>query len=137
MIGGTSGSETKLCQPSASQSKSTQTRSCSFGSRKTVAPLEPYCLRFSAPLVEKMLRKQSKSSTSFVAKINFLLLCVLGAAGRRRWCSECATPDGQAEWGECPTRRERGRARRPTASPRRGCERRPSRRRAERGFRPF
>src|SRR5207244_11496661 len=51
-IGGTEGSETKLCQPSASQSKSTQTRSSSLGSRNTVEPLEPCCLRFSAPLVE-------------------------------------------------------------------------------------
>ena len=31
MIGGTSGSEAKLCQPAASQSKITQTRSASFG----------------------------------------------------------------------------------------------------------
>ena len=31
MIGGTAGSETKLCQPSASQSKMTQTRSSSLG----------------------------------------------------------------------------------------------------------
>ena len=49
MIGGTSGSETKLCQPCSSQSKITQTRSSSAGSRKTIAPLEPCCLRFSAP----------------------------------------------------------------------------------------
>src|SRR2546421_1754602 len=75
MIGGTSGSETKLCQPSASQSNSTQTRSTSFGSRKTVAPLEPCCLCFSAPFVEKMLRNRSKSSTCVVARIISFLLC--------------------------------------------------------------
>src|SRR6058998_1154742 len=69
MIGGTSGSETKFCQPDASQSKSTQTRSFSLGSRNTVEPLEPCCFRFSAPLVEKVFRKRSKSSTFVVAKI--------------------------------------------------------------------
>ena len=47
-IAGTSGSDTKLCQPSASQSKMTQTRSSSDGSRKTSALLEPCSLRFSA-----------------------------------------------------------------------------------------
>ena len=67
MIAGTSGSDTKLCQPSASQSKITQTLSASSGSRKTVAPLEPCCPRFSAPFVEKMLRKRSTSSTLVVA----------------------------------------------------------------------
>src|SRR4051794_32418272 len=69
MIGGTSGSETKLCQPSASQSNRTQTRSSSLGSRNTCAPLEPCCLRFSAPFVEKILSKRSKSSTVVVARI--------------------------------------------------------------------
>src|SRR3954452_25578922 len=72
-MGGTSGSETKFCQPDASQSKSTQTRSFSLGSRNTVEPLEPCCFRFSAPLVEKVLRKRSKSSTFVVAKIISLL----------------------------------------------------------------
>src|SRR2546430_294234 len=70
-IGGTSGSETKLCQPSAFQSKSTQTRSSSLGSRKTVAPFDPCCFRFSAPLVEKIFSKRSKSSTCVVARIIF------------------------------------------------------------------
>src|SRR4051794_13995767 len=69
MIGGTSGSETKLFQPSASQSNRTQTRSSSLGSRNTCAPLEPCCLRFSAPFVEKILSKRSKSSTVVVARI--------------------------------------------------------------------
>src|SRR5512140_3438230 len=55
MIGGTSGSDTKLCQPCSSQSKTAQTRSSSEGSRKTSTPLDPCCLRFSAPLVEKHL----------------------------------------------------------------------------------
>src|SRR3954451_23773503 len=67
MIGGTSGSDTKLCQPSGFQSKITQTRSSWFGSRKTVAPFEPCSLRFSAPFVEKTSRKQSTSSTVVVA----------------------------------------------------------------------
>src|SRR6187401_1184306 len=75
-IAGTSGSETKLCQPSASQSKSTQTRSASLGSRKTCAPLDPCCLRFSAPFVEKILKKRSKSSTCVVARIISLPFCL-------------------------------------------------------------
>src|SRR6266545_4687392 len=74
MIGGTSGSEAKRCQPSMSQSKITQTRSSSLGSRKTVAPLDPCCRRFSAPLVEKMDSKRSKSSTVVVARSILLLL---------------------------------------------------------------
>src|SRR6266700_1008334 len=74
MIGGTSGSEAKLCQPSRSQSKITQTRSCSLGSRNTSEPFEPCCLRFSAPLVEKILVKQSKSSTVVVARSILILL---------------------------------------------------------------
>src|SRR5207247_9724606 len=49
-----------LCQPSSSQSKTTQTRSSSLGSRKTCAPLDPCCFRFSAPLVEKVFQKRSK-----------------------------------------------------------------------------
>jgi hypothetical protein len=68
MIGGTSGSDTKLCQPCSSQSKMTQTRSSSEGSRKTSALLEPCCLRFSAPVVEKISRKRSKSCTCVVAR---------------------------------------------------------------------
>src|SRR3954449_8049627 len=68
MIGGTSGSEAKRCQPSASQSKITQTRSASLGSRKTTAPWDPCCLRLSAPFVEKMDVKRSKSSTCVVAR---------------------------------------------------------------------
>src|SRR5258708_34053217 len=74
MMGGTSGSEAKLCQPFSSQSKTTQTRSSSVGSRKTVQPLEPCCLRFSAPLVVKTFKKRSKSSTFVVARIISLLL---------------------------------------------------------------
>src|SRR3954469_15768122 len=50
MSGGTSGSDTKLCQPCSSQSNITQTRSSSEGSRKMRAPFDPCCLRFSAPL---------------------------------------------------------------------------------------
>src|SRR6476646_3257246 len=79
MIGGTSGSETKLCQPSASQSKSTQTRSASLGSRKTCAPFDPCCLRFSAPFVEKIFKKRSKSSTCVVARIISLPFCLSSA----------------------------------------------------------
>src|SRR4051794_29656636 len=68
MIAGTSGSDTKLCQPCSSQSKITQTRSFSEGSRKMRAPLDPCCLRFSAPLVEKISWNWSKSSTCVVAR---------------------------------------------------------------------
>src|SRR6266536_6273198 len=68
-IAGTSGSETNFCQPSASQSKSTHTRSFSTGSRNTVEPFDPCCFLFSAPLVEKMFRKRSTSSTFVVARI--------------------------------------------------------------------
>src|SRR5437773_792709 len=95
MIAGTSGSETKLCQPAPSQSKSTQTRSSSLGSRKTVAPFDPCCFRFSAPLVEKIFTNRSKSSTCVVAKIISLLLSVLSAGARRRWSGESAprTPE--------------------------------------------
>src|SRR5438309_6771607 len=76
MIGGTSGSDTKLAQPFSSQSKSAQTRFSSLGSRKTVQPLEPCCLRLSAPLVEKIFRNWSKLSTVVVARIiTLLLLC--------------------------------------------------------------
>src|SRR5437764_3189949 len=81
MIGGTSGSETKFCQPDASQSKSTQTRSFSLGSRNTVERLETCCFRFSAPLVEKVFfRKRSKSSTSSLPKS--FLSSLLGKVGR-------------------------------------------------------
>src|SRR3954468_15750295 len=68
MIGGTSGSDANACQPSASQSKITQTRLSSFGSRNTCAPLEPCWRRFSAPFVEKIRSKRSKSSTVVVAR---------------------------------------------------------------------
>src|ERR1700730_9920726 len=78
MIGGTSGSEAKLCQPFSSQSKTTQTRSASLGSRNTVAPLHPYCFRFSRLLVEKIFRKRSKSSTFVVASnISLSFECAL------------------------------------------------------------
>src|SRR3954451_14241900 len=82
-IAGTSGSETKLCQPSASQSKSTQTLFSSVGSRKTVEPFDPCCCRFSAPLVEKIFRNRSTSSTFVVARIIFLSSLSSGAEGRR------------------------------------------------------
>src|SRR5205823_10799661 len=81
MIGGTSGSETKLCQPSASQSKSTQTRSASLGSRKTVAPLDPCCLRFSAPLVEKIFSKRSVLDLRRFQVHLLLLLLLFSAPG--------------------------------------------------------
>jgi hypothetical protein len=74
MIGATSGSEAKLCQPSRSQSKITQTLSVWLGSRNTSAPFEPCCLRFSAPVVEKTLVKRSKSSTVVVARSILVLL---------------------------------------------------------------
>jgi hypothetical protein len=41
----------------------------SFGSRKTCEPLDPYCFRFSAPFVENVFQKRSKSSNFDVARI--------------------------------------------------------------------
>src|SRR4051794_30111174 len=87
MIGGTSGSDTKLCQPSSSQSNSTQTRSSWLGSRKTCAPFDPCSRRLSAPLVEKMLRKRSKSSTCVVARIIWFSSAARHR-GRRRYPGE-------------------------------------------------
>src|SRR5690349_17216042 len=87
MIGGTSGSETKLCQPCSSQSKTTQTRSSSEGSRKMTAPLDPCCRRFSAPLVEKISRKRSKFSTCVVAStISISFRVVWVSSGRDDRC---------------------------------------------------
>src|SRR3954471_23101539 len=86
MIGGTSGSDTKLCQPPSSQSKTTQTRSSAEGSRKTSAPFEPCSLRFSAPPLEKTSMKRSKSSTCVVASsiaISSVSMCP-PSRGRRR-----------------------------------------------------
>src|SRR5882724_5745173 len=54
-IGGTAGSETNCLKPSGFQSRTTQTRSASPGSRYTLAPLDPCSFLFSAPLVEKIL----------------------------------------------------------------------------------
>src|SRR4051794_6136928 len=74
MIGGTAGSEANAPKPSASQSKITQTRSSWLGSRKTIAPLDPCSCRFSAPLVEKVSLKRSRSSTVVLTRIIALLL---------------------------------------------------------------
>src|SRR6185503_9542488 len=63
-----------------------QTRSLSFGSRKTCAPLEPCCFRFSAPLVEKVFQKRSKSSIFAVART-----IVFSSVGRCR-CAIHPTP---------------------------------------------
>src|SRR5215210_8997260 len=79
----------KFCQPSSSQSKTTHTRSSSLGSRKTCAPLDPYCLRFSAPLVENAFQKRSKSSIFVVARIMSLLLC---RKCRGTWLAEYRAP---------------------------------------------
>src|SRR5919108_2535394 len=87
-MAGTSGSETKFCQPAASQSKSTQTRPSSLGSRKTCERLEPCCFRFSRLVVENTLHQRSKSSTFEVARNNLSSSPFLGAAARRRWCGE-------------------------------------------------
>ena len=62
------GSETKFFQPSSSQSKSTQTRPSSLGSRKVCEPLDPCCFRFSRLVVEKTPHQRSKSSTFDVAR---------------------------------------------------------------------
>ncbi len=45
----------------------------SFGSRKTCAPLDPCCFRFSAPLVEKVFQNWSKSPIFAVARTIVLL----------------------------------------------------------------
>src|SRR5215207_3707506 len=63
-----SGSDNKFLKPSSSQSKTTQTRRSSFGSRKTCEPLLPCCFRFSAPFVENAFQKRSKSSIFDVAR---------------------------------------------------------------------
>ena len=57
-----------------SMSKTTQTRLSSLGSRNTRAPWDPCSFRFSAPFVEKVFQKRSKSSTFTVDRINALLL---------------------------------------------------------------
>jgi hypothetical protein len=41
------------------------------GSRKTCEPLDPCCLRFSAPFVEKAFQNRSKSSIFTVARTIF------------------------------------------------------------------
>jgi hypothetical protein len=46
-----------------------------FGSRKTCDPLQPCCFRFSAPFVEEVFQKRSKSPIFAVARTNFRLLC--------------------------------------------------------------
>src|ERR1700756_443544 len=85
MIVGTSGSDRKFLNPCSSQSKITHTRSDSAGSRKTAAPFDPCCLRFSAPLVEKIFRKRSKSSTLVVASIMLVLLVASFVAFAATW----------------------------------------------------
>src|SRR5439155_5322499 len=74
-MAGTSGSETKFFQPSASQSKIAQTRSGSLGSRNTVAPFEPCSRRLSAPFVEKIRMKRSTSATLVVASSILISSC--------------------------------------------------------------
>src|SRR6266567_9225906 len=101
MIGGTSGSEAKLCQPSRSQSKITQTRSCSLGSRNTSEPFEPCCLRFSAPLVEKTLVKRSKSSTVVVAR-SILVLLMLPASPNDAEAGASMRPGRARHIGQLP-----------------------------------
>src|SRR5215207_272841 len=68
-----SGSASNSRKPSSSQSKITQTRWSSLGSRKTCEPLLPCCFRFSAPRVENALQKRSKSSILVVVKIISIL----------------------------------------------------------------
>src|SRR5438876_233301 len=91
----------KFRQPSASQSKSTQTRPSSLGSRKVWEPLDPCCFRFSRLVVVKTLHQRLKSSTFDVARNNSLLLLVLGGAARRRWCGE-SKPGRPAGIGRTP-----------------------------------
>ena len=64
----------KLRQPASSQSKIAQTRSLSFGSRKTVAPWTGAVFA-SAPLVEKVFQNWSKSPIFAVARTISFLLC--------------------------------------------------------------
>src|SRR3954447_19885917 len=100
-MAGTSGSDTNAVQPAASQSNSTQTRSASVGSRKTVAPLDPCCARFSAPFVENTSRKRSTSSICVVARI-MAQTPSCGANALRR----CGSPaDRLACHGVCVRRR--------------------------------
>src|SRR2546422_1252050 len=90
----------KFCQPSASQSKSTQTRPSSLGSRKTCEPLDPCCFRFSRLVVEKIFIQRSKSSTFDVARNISLLLC--GPRHRRPMpmVRRVYGPDARAASGE-------------------------------------
>src|ERR1700704_543487 len=104
MIGGTSGSETKPAQPFSSQSNSAYTRFSSVGSRNTVQPLDPCCLRFSAPLVEKIFRNWSKLSTFVVARIISLLLpcpAPQWPGSQSEGCRQCQL----RTWGGFPRRR--------------------------------
>src|SRR6478735_5021213 len=91
MIGSTSGSDTKLAQPASSQSKSTQTRFVSLGSRNTVAPWDPWWARLSAPFVLNTSRNRSTSSTCVVARIMSLPF-----AGIR---VDLVAPTGRSAWG--------------------------------------
>src|SRR6476660_8433445 len=95
-MAGTSGSEVKLFQPASSQSKIAQTRSLSFGSRKTCAPLQPCCFRFSAPLVENVFQKRSKSPIFAVAKT----ICLLSVGTCR--CVVHPTPRHECSSGDIP-----------------------------------
>src|SRR5947209_17315314 len=79
-IGGTSGSVTKLLPPFRIPIEEDQTLFSSVGSRKTVEPFEPCWCRFSAPLVEKISRNRSTSSTLVVARIISLSSAVLAFA---------------------------------------------------------
>ena len=92
-----SGSEVKLCQPASSQSKIAQTRSLSFGSRKTCDPLQPCCFRFSAPLVEKVFQKRSKSSIFAVART------IVSSSAGTCCCAVHPTPLRKMERGSQPT----------------------------------
>jgi hypothetical protein len=83
----------KLCQPASSQSKTTQIRPSSLGSRKTLAPFEPCSLRFSAPLVEKVfpeaveilgLRRCQDHFSSFVGCVVVLYDNARGVSRTRR-----------------------------------------------------
>src|SRR3954453_6190189 len=89
-IAGTSGWPRNSCKPAGRQPKPTQTRSAWLGSRKTAEPLDPWCRRFSRPLVEKTFKNWSKSPTCAVDSIIWLIPSVELVVARRTGLGEDA-----------------------------------------------
>ena len=120
-IGGTSGSETKLCQPSASQSKSTQTRSSSFGSRKTCRTLGPVLLALLSALRREDLQEAVEVLDLRRCKDHLVSSAPPRRAARSRYRGQCTPqmpdkpPGARFQLASCigvaARRREGGRTR--------------------------